>query len=65
MKLLGPFAFDDTGIVASITTTIAHAGTGVFVVSTYDGDHLLVKEADFHATIPALTANGYVVGRLT
>ena len=61
MKLVGPFAFDDTGIVASVTTTIAGAGLGVFVVSTYDGDHILVKAADLDAAVSALLAGGHVV----
>jgi hypothetical protein len=61
LKLVGPFAFDETGIVASVTTVIANAGIGVFVVSTFDGDHLLVKAADFHAAVSALKDNGHVV----
>ena len=61
MKLVGPFAFDDAGIVAAVTSTIARAGLGVFVVSTYDTDHLLVKAADFDAAVSALLADGHVV----
>ena len=61
LKLVGPFALDDTGIVASVTTVIANAGIGVFVVSTFDGDHLLVKEKDFEATLGALNARGHIV----
>jgi len=61
LKLVGPFAFDETGVVASVTTAIAHAGIGVFVVSTFDGDHLLVKATDFHAAVSALKEDGHVV----
>ena len=43
MKLLGPFAFDETGIILSVIEPLSNAGIGVFVVSTFDGDHLLVK----------------------
>ena len=63
LKLVGPFAFDETGIVASVTTVIANADIGVFVVSTFDGDHILVKETDFHAAISALKEKGHVVNK--
>ena len=42
----GPFAFDETGIVSSVVGPLSAAGIGVFVVSTFDGDHLLVKSTD-------------------
>ena len=45
-KLQGPFAFGETGIVLSVIRPLSENGIGTFVVSTYDGDHLLVKAAD-------------------
>jgi uncharacterized protein len=45
-ELVGPFAFDETGIVLSVIRPLSEAGLGIFVVSTFDGDHLLVKAAD-------------------
>ena len=63
LKLVGPFAFDETGIVASVTRTIADADVGVFVVSTYDGDHILVKVADLSTVTSALRGAGHLVGR--
>ncbi len=45
-KLHGPFAFDQVGIVAGLSRPIADAGTGIFVVSTFDTDYLLVKTKD-------------------
>lgn len=61
LKLIGPFAFDDTGIVAAITRVIAEAGAGVFVISTFDGDHLLVKHTDLARTAAALRNAGHVL----
>ena len=49
MKLVGPFAFDQTGIVLSVIRPLSEAGIGIFVVSTFDGDHLLIKQADLDA----------------
>ncbi|EKV28134.1 hypothetical protein C882_1135 [Caenispirillum salinarum AK4] len=43
-KLHGPFAFDVTGVVSTLTAPLAEAGVGVFVLSTYDTDWILVKE---------------------
>ncbi|MBN9216432.1 MAG: ACT domain-containing protein [Mesorhizobium sp.] len=45
-KLLGPFAFDETGIVLSVIRPLSENGLGIFIVSTFDGDHLLVKATD-------------------
>ena len=41
------------GIVASVTVPLAEADVGVFVVSTYDTDLVLVKGADLDVAFPA------------
>lgn len=61
LKLLGPFDFDETGVVAAVTSIIADEDIGVFVLSTFDGDHLLVKAADFPVAVSALEQRGHVV----
>lgn len=45
-KFVGPFAFDQTGIVLSVVRPLSTSGIGIFVVSTFDGDHLLLKQSD-------------------
>lgn len=45
-KFVGPFAFGQTGIVLSVIQPLSTNGIGIFVVSTFDGDHLLLKTAD-------------------
>ncbi len=45
-RFVGPFAFGATGIVLSVIQPLSEAGIGVFVVSTFDGDHLLLQERD-------------------
>ena len=42
----GPFAFDQAGILLAVIEPLSRNGLGVFVVSTFDTDHLLLKEAD-------------------
>ena len=59
MKLLGPFAFDETGIVLSVIRPLSEAGIGIFVVSTFDGDHLLIKQSDVPAGTELLRVAGH------
>lgn len=59
-KLQGPFAFDQTGILASFAAPLADAGIGLFALSTFDTDYLLVKTAQAPAAIAALLAAGHV-----
>lgn len=47
--LLGPIAFTETGVIARLTAPLADAGIGVFVISTYDTDYVLVKSDDVDA----------------
>ena len=49
------------GIVAGISAALASAQLGIFVLSTYNTDYILVKQADFSAAVSALQAAGYEV----
>ena len=60
LKLQGPFAFDQTGILASIAVPLANAGIGIFTLSTFDTDYLLVKAAQRPAALAALLAAGHI-----
>ena len=60
-KLVGPFAFDETGIVLSVIAPLSENRMGIFVVSTFDGDHLLVKSADLEKARDLLTAAGHTL----
>lgn len=55
----GPFAFDESGIVLALVAPLSQAGIGVFVVSTFDGDHLLVKHSDAAQAVQQLQAAGH------
>lgn len=61
MRFLGPFAFGETGIVLSVIQPLSEAGLGVFVVSTYDGDHLLLKATDMPRSTALLTQAGHTI----
>lgn len=60
-KLQGPFAFDETGIVLSVIQPLSENGLGIFLVSTFDGDHLLVKAADQVAARTLLVKAGHTL----
>lgn len=59
LKLQGPFAFGETGIVLSVIAPLSTNGIGIFVVSTFDGDHLLVKAVDFEKACALLIEAGH------
>ena len=61
LRVAGTMAFSMTGVVASLSTPLAEAGIGIFVISTFDTDYLLVKEDDFQNALAALRAAGHAV----
>jgi hypothetical protein len=60
-KFVGPFAFDETGIVSSVIGPLSAAGIGIFVISTFDGDHLLIKDKDRMRAEPVMLATGHIL----
>ena len=61
--LQGPFAFDQTGILLQVLQPLAEAKIGIFALSTFDTDYVLVKDHAFEATVQALVESGLTVGR--
>ncbi|HTO97294.1 MAG TPA: ACT domain-containing protein [Myxococcales bacterium] len=59
LQLHGPFAFSETGVVSSFVAPLAQAGVPVFVVSTFDTDHVLVPEESLEAALAALKQAGH------
>jgi hypothetical protein len=58
-RLAGPLAFDQVGVIASITAPLDAAQVPIFVVSTYDTDYLLIKSDHLDSASEALTASGH------
>lgn len=46
IKIHGPLDFSLTGILADISGSLARAGIGIFAISTFDTDYILVKADD-------------------
>ena len=60
-RVAGKLDFSLIGILAGITQALAQARVGVFVVSTYDTDYVLLKEGQRVDAINALEDAGYTV----
>lgn len=61
LRVAGTMDFSLVGVVASITRPIASANIGVFVVSTYDTDYVLIKTQELPFAIDALVKAGHTV----
>jgi len=61
LMLLGPFPFTMVGILLSVLAPLAEASVGIFAVSTYDTDYVLVKDADLARALAALTEAGHMI----
>ena len=58
-RICGELDFSLIGILAGISRVMADAGIGIFVISTFNTDYVLVKEYDFEKAKKALTAAEY------
>lgn len=59
MRVCGVLDFSLTGILSSLSGTLAEAKVGIFAVSTYNTDYILVKTADLGRAKDALCAAGH------
>ncbi len=59
LAVTGTLDFALTGIVASLAGPLAAAGISIFGISTYDTDHILVREDRLEEAIGVLTAAGH------
>lgn len=60
-KLIGPFPFNATGILASFIQPLADGAIPIFAISTFDTDYVLVKDGWVDQTLQALRAAGHVL----
>ena len=63
LKVEGPLDLSLIGILASLTVPLARAGIGIFAVSTYDTDYVLVKEKRLEEAVLVLSQEGHHVRR--
>jgi len=61
-RIAGTFDLNTaTGVLASVTGPLAEAGIGLFAVSTFDTDYLLVKAENAARAAEALRPHGHTV----
>lgn len=58
-KLQGPFDFALTGILKAVLDPLAAAGVGIFAISTFDTDYVLVQARQLDAALHALRGHGH------
>jgi uncharacterized protein len=61
LKVHGPFAFDETGVVAALANPLARVGVGIFVISTFDTDYLLVQQEEIPVAVETLEHAGHKI----
>ena len=59
LKLAGPFAFSQVGILAAFIDPLAQNGIPIFAISTFDTDYVLVQEEYAAAALRALKQAGH------
>ncbi|MDR6839830.1 ACT domain-containing protein [Pseudoxanthomonas sacheonensis] len=61
LMLQGPFAFELTGVLLKVLQPLAAAKIGIFAVSTFDTDYVLIKDHAFAQAKQALVESGLTV----
>jgi hypothetical protein len=61
LKVHGPFALSEIGVLAALAAPLARAKISLFAVSTFDTDYLLVSDKKLDAATAALRAAGHGV----
>ena len=58
-RIQGVLDFSLVGILSKLSGILADNGIGIFAVSTYNTDYILVKEENYSKALTALTNAGY------
>lgn len=60
-RIQGVLDFSLIGILSEISAILAENKIGIFAVSTYNTDYILVKEENFERALTVLETKGYTV----
>ncbi|WP_084050862.1 ACT domain-containing protein [Deinococcus hopiensis] len=61
LQLHGPFPFHLTGVLSAVLVPLRGAGVGIFALSTFDTDYVLVKAQRLAEALQALRSAGHTV----
>ena len=60
-RIQGTLDFSSIGILSKLAGVLADHKIGIFAVSTYNTDYILVKEENFDRALKALASEGYTI----
>lgn len=60
-RIQGVLDFSLIGILSSISSLLAENEIGIFAISTYNTDYILIKREDYSRAVEVLSAAGYDV----
>ena len=60
-RIEGVLDFSLIGVLSKISGILAENKIGIFAVSTYNTDYILVKEENFESALQVLAENGYTI----
>ncbi len=60
-RIEGILDFSLIGILSKISTVLADHGIGIFAISTFNTDYILVKKENYEKALSHLEAEGYTV----
>ena len=60
-RIQGVLDFSLIGILSKISGILAENRIGIFAISTFNTDYILVKEEDFERALDVLHKDGYVI----
>lgn len=60
-RIQGNLDFSLIGILSKLSGILAENKIGIFAVSTYNTDYILVKEENYERALTVLTSKGYTV----
>jgi len=63
LRVHGPFALTETGVLSSLASPLAEAKLSLFTISTFDTDYLLVSSESLSAAVSALERSGHKIHR--
>lgn len=62
-RIQGILDFSLVGILSKISTLMANHKIGIFALSTYNTDYILIKETNFESALQVLEKSGYIIER--
>lgn len=60
-RIEGVLDFSLIGILSKLSAILAENQIGIFAVSTYNTDYILVKEENFNRALKVLASEGYII----